>query len=117
MFGKTALLYGDPNRTYTTEIAINSRKYYLSLYKNGEDQVRHKVMSSKDLADKYKTEEFVKEVMDEYVEHCKTLYIEYEQHERDTHKTVITYKDVKYINTVTGEVEARWDLYMNPLPT
>ena len=34
----------------------------------------------------------------------------------DTHKTIISYKDIKEINTETNEVVGRWDLYMEPLP-
>ena len=39
-------------------------------------------MNAKDLEDKDKTEAFVKEVVDDFVEHCKKLYLDYEQHQR-----------------------------------
>ena len=83
LFGKTAILYGDNDESkYTTPMEINTRKYYLSLYKSVESQIRHNVMNAKDLEDKDKTEAFVKEVVDDFVEHCKKLYLDYEQHQR-----------------------------------
>lgn len=116
LFGKTHLLYGDPDRDYKEGMEQNTRKYYLSLHKTAKDLIRHNVMSSRDVAKEDKTEEFIDEVMNTFVEYCKKLYLDYEEHERATHKTVVSYKDIKYINTQTGKIEKRWDLYMNDLP-
>lgn len=115
LFGKTHILYG-ADRDYKPGMEQNTRKYYLSLCKAARDMIRDNVMSCNDVAKENKTEEYVDQVLSEFIEYCTKLYLEYEQHERDTHKTVISYKDIKYINTQTGKVEKRWDLYYNELP-
>jgi hypothetical protein len=100
-FGIASLRYGDPTQDYTTnEEDKRLRSEYLAWYKTCANQVRQKIIDSGNRNFIENIDEAVKDVMDDYIEFCKKLFIEECKHTQ----TIVNENKIRELNSRTGKI-------------